>query len=31
MLGHTRKEHSDYPKDGCAIPQEEENSVKDKI
>ena len=31
MLGHMRKEHSDYPADECAIPQEEENNVKDKI
>ena len=27
MLGHMRKEHSDYPADECAIPQEEENNV----
>ena len=31
MLGHMRKEHSDYPAVECAIPQEEENNVKDKI
>ena len=31
MLGHMRKEHSDYRADECAIPQEEENNVKDKI
>ena len=31
MLGHMRKEHTDYPTDECAIPQEEANNVKDKI
>ena len=31
MLGHMRKEHSDYPADECTIPQEEANNVNNKV